>query len=160
MAEDVHSKKFQVKSVTKATGSTLSLSNILVWIISKQTQDGQTNRNEDFTRCYLLFIAMGKDSSGTPCDLTLRSFTVVHGNWGTWSSWEPCTVTCGVGQTGRSRVCDSPAPRNGGLYCGGESYEIRFCEIAECPQQQQPGNGGCGPLGRTIVRTVGLKTGL
>ena len=76
-----------------------------------------------------------------PCDFTLRSFTVVHGNWGAWSSWEPCTVTCGVGQTGRHRYCDSPAPHNGGLYCAGESYEIRICANTECSQEQQPGKG-------------------
>ena len=66
-------------------------------------------------------------------------FAVVHGNWGSWSSWEPCSVPCGMGETWRRRVCDNPAPLNGGLYCGGESVEIRICDNEECPKQQ-PGN--------------------
>ena len=108
---------------------------------------------------------MGKDTQGTPCDLTVHSFNLVHGNWGSWSSWDPCSVSCGVGETGRRRFCDNPAPLNGGLYCGGESFKIRLCENEECPQQE-PGNGGnfgqanSSDIGRINTITVGSKTGV
>jgi hypothetical protein len=46
--------------------------------------------------------------------LTLRYLIVVNGNWGSWSSFGSCSVTCGNGVYSRARQCDNPAPANGG----------------------------------------------
>ena len=32
----------------------------------------------------------------------------VEGGWGEWGEWEPCSLTCGTGVQGSSRLCDSP----------------------------------------------------
>jgi len=44
-------------------------------------------------------------------------FCPVHGNWGPWDSYRPCSATCGQGVQLRTRICDDPMARNGGLQC-------------------------------------------
>uniref|UniRef100_A0A670ZQI7 Uncharacterized protein n=1 Tax=Pseudonaja textilis TaxID=8673 RepID=A0A670ZQI7_PSETE len=46
------------------------------------------------------------------------------GDWGFWSPWTSCTVSCGGGLRSRSRACDSPAPRGGGDYCEGPPTQV------------------------------------
>uniref|UniRef100_A0A915DA13 Apple domain-containing protein n=1 Tax=Ditylenchus dipsaci TaxID=166011 RepID=A0A915DA13_9BILA len=59
--------------------------------------------------------------------------------WTKWSSWSPCTATCGHGQQQRNRDCE---PR--GFGCTGGDREIRFCQLAVCPYYDQWGEwGGC-----------------
>ncbi|CAH1773733.1 unnamed protein product [Owenia fusiformis] len=41
----------------------------------------------------------------------------VDGNWGEWEMSGVCSVTCGGGVQERIRVCDKPAPANGGSEC-------------------------------------------
>lgn len=40
-----------------------------------------------------------------------------RGGWGEWSEWTPCSTTCAGGTRNRYRVCDSPPPRYGALFC-------------------------------------------
>lgn len=40
-----------------------------------------------------------------------------RGGWGTWSEWTPCSTTCAGGTRNRYRVCDSPPPRYGAMFC-------------------------------------------
>ncbi|XP_056379622.1 hemicentin-1 isoform X2 [Hyla sarda] len=62
------------------------------------------------------------------------SFTVeVHGGFSDWLPWQSCSVTCGQGVQKRMRLCDNPAPANGGLYCQGEESESRICQKKPCP---------------------------
>ncbi|XP_075038771.1 hemicentin-1 [Mixophyes fleayi] len=62
------------------------------------------------------------------------SFTVqVHGGFSEWLPWQSCSVTCGQGVQKRMRLCDNPAPANGGLYCQGEESETRMCQNKHCP---------------------------
>ncbi len=57
---------------------------------------------------------------------------LVPGNWGEWSSWSDCDVTCGRGVQARHRTCDSPAPVNGGPGCEGPAVQKRACNV-QCP---------------------------
>lgn len=40
-----------------------------------------------------------------------------RGGWGAWSVWTPCSTTCAGGTRNRYRVCDSPPPRYGAMFC-------------------------------------------
>ena len=58
---------------------------------------------------------------------------IVDGNWGAFGEWNRCSVTCGRGLQARDRLCDNPAPANGGKPCAGSSYETRDCNEKKCP---------------------------
>ncbi|XP_038149485.1 properdin-like [Cyprinodon tularosa] len=73
----------------------------------------------------------GDDSEKTNCNLPHCS---VNGNWGPWSAFSQCPVTCGVGLQVSERRCDSPAPNHGGLPCPGESKKNKLCYTqVHCP---------------------------
>ena len=57
----------------------------------------------------------------------------VHGGWGDWSEWNPCSDTCGGGVRTRDRSCDSPTPAHGGNLCGGPANQTEECNMQECP---------------------------
>jgi len=52
--------------------------------------------------------------------------------WGEWSSWTPCTVTCGNGSTTRLRAQETTQV-NGGQACTGESHAVSACNTDPCP---------------------------
>ncbi|XP_050407905.1 coadhesin [Patella vulgata] len=56
----------------------------------------------------------------------------VDGNWGQWSEFNPCSVTCGEGTQSRSRSCDNPPPAYDGADCNGDGTETRSCNTIEC----------------------------
>uniref|UniRef100_A0A8C2EI20 Complement component C7 n=1 Tax=Cyprinus carpio TaxID=7962 RepID=A0A8C2EI20_CYPCA len=49
---------------------------------------------------------------------------VIEGVWSCWSAWSSCSQ----GQKSRTRLCNNPAPRNGGRNCIGETVERKSCE--------------------------------
>ncbi|XP_060723445.1 semaphorin-5B isoform X1 [Tachysurus vachellii] len=56
------------------------------------------------------------------------------GGWTPWSSWAPCSTSCGVGFEVRQRSCSNPTPRHGGRVCVGQTREERLCnEDSVCP---------------------------
>ncbi|VDI19374.1 Hypothetical predicted protein, partial [Mytilus galloprovincialis] len=55
------------------------------------------------------------------------------GNWGRWTRWSSCSVSCGGGSRKRTRSCDNPAPSNGGLDCSGYSTDSKKCARNPCP---------------------------
>ncbi|XP_059849711.1 hemicentin-1-like [Hypanus sabinus] len=57
----------------------------------------------------------------------------VNGNWASWSSWSPCSRTCGGGQSKRYRLCSNPAPARGGKVCSGPSVQVQRCGMELCP---------------------------
>ncbi|XP_061083689.1 thrombospondin-2 isoform X1 [Conger conger] len=57
----------------------------------------------------------------------------IDGSWGPWSPWATCSVTCGGGVRGRSRVCNSPRPQYGGKRCSGEPKSTDICNKQDCP---------------------------
>ena len=59
-------------------------------------------------------------------------YHTVNGNWGTWTSYGACSVTCGVGTQQRTRSCDNPAPSGGGTTCPGDALEARTCFDVTC----------------------------
>ncbi|XP_021367027.1 SCO-spondin-like isoform X2 [Mizuhopecten yessoensis] len=62
----------------------------------------------------------------------------VDGQWGKWTEWSSCSVTCECGEKIRSRECDSPYPEHDGMACTGNSSETASCGAdILCP-------GGCG----------------
>lgn len=77
--------------------------------------------------------------TGTTVDAPRRSMKVltgcwlVDGGWGNWAAWLPCTATCGGGSQTRSRPCNNPEPRDGGLNCEGSGTEIKQCYTQSCP---------------------------
>ena len=65
-------------------------------------------------------------ATGIPC--------AIHGEWGMWSAWPACSVTCGSEIITRTRQCDSPPPQYGGAFCVGHTVEETVCETkVSCP---------------------------
>lgn len=58
--------------------------------------------------------------------------TGIDGNWTSWSSWTPCSVTCGTGIETRTRNCSNPTPENGGQACSGQGIDTRQCNNTAC----------------------------
>ncbi|KAG7219079.1 hypothetical protein INR49_019341 [Caranx melampygus] len=61
-------------------------------------------------------------------------FCPVDGGWGPWSAFEPCSVTCGVGQRVSVRTCNNPTPQHGGKQCPGDRRQTKICHTDKfCP---------------------------
>ena len=54
----------------------------------------------------------------------------VDGGWSPWKEVAPCNATCGGGMRQLMRMCNNPAPANGGRDCEGKSNKTDIC--AEC----------------------------
>ncbi|XP_015916972.2 properdin isoform X1 [Parasteatoda tepidariorum] len=66
-------------------------------------------------------------NTGVPCS--------VHGEWGQWTPWTVCSVSCGEGNRHRYRVCDSPHPASEGNVCQGSAQESQACfALKDCPR--------------------------
>nr|DBA25392.1 TPA: hypothetical protein GDO54_012926 [Pyxicephalus adspersus] len=64
----------------------------------------------------------------------------VNGAWSPWGEWSACDAPCQGGVRSRSRKCENPPPKNGGLLCGGESVQTESCNLQPCGDSQD-----CGP---------------
>ncbi|NWX67354.1 TSP1 protein, partial [Promerops cafer] len=78
--------------------------------------------------------------NGKPCEGEARENKAcqkdpcpINGNWGPWSPWDACTVTCGGGLQKRSRLCNNPEPQYGGKTCIGEARGTQVCNKQDCP---------------------------
>ncbi|XP_058662321.1 thrombospondin-1 [Ammospiza caudacuta] len=78
--------------------------------------------------------------NGKPCEGEARENKAcqkdpcpINGNWGPWSPWDACTVTCGGGLQRRSRLCNNPEPQYGGKTCVGEARGTQVCNKQDCP---------------------------
>jgi len=56
----------------------------------------------------------------------------IPGSWGAWSEWSGCNVECGRGLQEKQRICNNPAPVNGGPGCDGPAVKKRSCTRV-CP---------------------------
>ncbi|XP_040833327.1 semaphorin-5A [Ochotona curzoniae] len=73
---------------------------------------------------------------GWPCDGPSMEIANCsrNGGWTPWTSWSPCSTTCGIGFQVRQRSCSNPTPRHGGRVCVGQNREERYCnEHLLCP---------------------------
>ncbi|XP_008576333.1 PREDICTED: semaphorin-5A [Galeopterus variegatus] len=73
---------------------------------------------------------------GSPCDGPSMEIANCsrNGGWTPWTSWSPCSTTCGIGFQVRQRSCSNPTPRHGGRVCVGQNREERYCnEHLLCP---------------------------
>jgi hypothetical protein len=61
----------------------------------------------------------------------------VAGGWSEWGKFSACTRSCGGGVKHAERVCNNPAPRDGGLFCLGESRQYKICNTKPCPKKTQ-----------------------
>ena len=59
--------------------------------------------------------------------------SLVDGKWSAWETWSPCTKTCGNGKRNRVRLCNNPAPANGGKTCEGKEENSEACLVRQCP---------------------------
>ncbi len=62
--------------------------------------------------------------------------------WSPWSTYSPCSSTCGNGTQYRTRICllSNGKPAQGDEYkCKGENVEVKNCHVLPCPI-----NGGWG----------------
>uniref|UniRef100_A0A3P8RX36 SCO-spondin n=1 Tax=Amphiprion percula TaxID=161767 RepID=A0A3P8RX36_AMPPE len=85
--------------------------------------------------------------SGDTFVLDCSTCTCEHGRWNcsldhcpvdgglsAWSSWSPCSLSCGgLGLKTRSRGCTNPAPAHGGRDCQGPRQETTYCQAPDCP---------------------------
>ncbi|KAL4216388.1 Thrombospondin-2 [Mactra antiquata] len=70
----------------------------------------------------------------TVCPKYCNVCCVVDGNWGLWSDWSGCSVTCETGKQSRFRTCSDPMPAFGGSTCTGNNKEYQSCHvITPCP---------------------------
>eukprot|EP00794_Sanderia_malayensis_P006818 gene6818-7587_t len=62
------------------------------------------------------------------------STLAVDGGYSQWSSFGPCSSSCGGGQKQRYRTCTFPAPSNGGQNCSGlgPATETKYCIVMPC----------------------------
>ncbi|XP_074659249.1 uncharacterized protein LOC141911998 [Tubulanus polymorphus] len=60
-------------------------------------------------------------------------YAPIDGHWSRWSTWSACSGQCGASGTKiRTRVCDDPAPKNGGAECSGDKTQTANCKSAKC----------------------------
>lgn len=79
----------------------------------------------------------GRSGSGAVLEPVVRCLPtrqLVNGGWGHWSEWGDCSTSCGDSIRYRRRVCDSPAPANGGEDCVGNPVNVASCEVPKCPE--------------------------
>ena len=66
-------------------------------------------------------------------NVTILQFLIVNGGWSAWGAFGACSKTCGGGEKTRRRMCNNPAPANGGSYCTGQNSNTVPCNTHTCP---------------------------
>ncbi|CAH2281689.1 SCO-spondin [Pelobates cultripes] len=79
------------------------------------------------------------------------SFCPVDGAWGSWGPWSHCDVC--AGESVRTRQCDSPPVRFGGIPCDGEARQTRVCHDNSTECSDCGGGQMYFECGRTCPRT-------
>jgi len=83
------------------------------------------------TRFCLNGKCVGEDMEEMPCQE--QAHCALDGRFSDWSEWGQCSVSCGVGEATRTRLCNNPAPAYGGLECEGDTIETKECVQIPCP---------------------------
>lgn len=87
------------------------------------------------------------------CPPSPSTSSPINGNYSDWGQWTACSATCGQGTRERTRLCDNPAPAQGGSQCQGPSRELVGCTEIPCPVNGNWSSwgdwsncsSGCGP---------------
>uniref|UniRef100_A0A674GUB8 ADAM metallopeptidase with thrombospondin type 1 motif 12 n=1 Tax=Taeniopygia guttata TaxID=59729 RepID=A0A674GUB8_TAEGU len=98
-----------------------------LWCSVKGSCRSKLDAAADGTRC-----GENKWCFSGECITVGKTPEAIHGEWGAWSSWSHCTMTCGAGVQSAERLCDNPEPQFGGDYCTGERKRYRMCNISPC----------------------------
>ncbi len=72
--------------------------------------------------------------------IIFKCFVVIlftDGNWGDWSLFSSCSVTCNEGIKTRTRSCNHQSTDPLGKGCFGENTEVRACNDSPCPIGKQ-----------------------
>jgi hypothetical protein len=56
-----------------------------------------------------------------------------HGGWSPYFPLGKCSRSCGGGVVTLRRYCNNPAPRFYGRNCVGDSYQLKLCNLHDCP---------------------------
>uniref|UniRef100_A0A8C5NGI3 Thrombospondin 1b n=1 Tax=Gouania willdenowi TaxID=441366 RepID=A0A8C5NGI3_GOUWI len=73
------------------------------------------------------------EGEGRQTDKCQMSPCPINGDWGPWSPWDTCSVTCGGGAQTRKRLCNNPGPKFGGKECVGNAKDSQMCNKKACP---------------------------
>ncbi|XP_076126836.1 hemicentin-1 [Alosa pseudoharengus] len=73
------------------------------------------------------------ESEAGVAERTISLKVQIPGGYSSWQSWSPCSVSCGRGIQERIRLCNNPAPANGGPPCEGPSVDSKACQASLCP---------------------------
>jgi len=82
--------------------------------------------------------------------------------WNDWENWSPCSASCGVGRSFRTRSVDVEATHSLGGVCNTSSPETRTCNVEHCPVTCHFGDWGawskcsvtCGSGTKERTRTL------
>ncbi|KAG9270615.1 hemicentin-2-like [Astyanax mexicanus] len=72
------------------------------------------------------------ESEAGVAERTISLKVQIPGGFSNWEEWGPCSVTCGQGTQERIRLCNNPAPANGGPPCEGPNVDFRKCQVSLC----------------------------
>ncbi|XP_066440797.1 SCO-spondin-like [Eleutherodactylus coqui] len=64
----------------------------------------------------------------------------VNGTWSHWGEWSVCDAECQGGTRSRTRKCEDPPPKNGGLPCAGEPVQTESCNLQPCRDLEDCGS--------------------
>ncbi|XP_061877505.1 SCO-spondin isoform X1 [Entelurus aequoreus] len=84
-----------------------------------------------------------------PCPVV--TFCPVHGSWSPWSTWSACDGC--AGSSTRTRDCDRPPARFGGLPCIGERMQSRGCHDNDTVCSDCDGGQVDWPCGKPCPRS-------
>ncbi|XP_053380156.1 neurogenic locus notch homolog protein 1-like [Mercenaria mercenaria] len=92
--------------------------------------------------------------NNTESKVCQKDLCPVNGGWSEWSTWDKCSVSCGMGMQSRVRTCSNPVPSHSGNHCFGESLNSRLCMPGACA------NGGWTNWGSWGTCTVTCGIGI
>lgn len=66
--------------------------------------------------------------------VTVEPERPIDGGWSEWSELSICSRTCGrgYGYKKKTRECNNPKPKNGGIDCDGFKDFYEYCELSKC----------------------------
>uniref|UniRef100_A0A7M5WSN0 Uncharacterized protein n=1 Tax=Clytia hemisphaerica TaxID=252671 RepID=A0A7M5WSN0_9CNID len=98
---------------------------------SAPCDDGVTELKQTRNRTCIQEPCPGNATQSYLCNLHIKC--PVNGSWSEWQPLTSCSVSCGNGTKRFQRLCNNPAPANGGLDCPGDAMKTENCTNLPCP---------------------------